>query len=382
MTSTEFDERLKRLHFGSYVFDYSPTGGPFIMTPRHREVMLKAMGEGKTVGAIIRSMMTDRLRELEADEAVRRDIKDVWAGSGVNGVQVTLGGLELNPSAWECVLRDAAYWHGRERIADDLSICLDAEGLLAAAAAGKTGVMLGTQDAAWIDDELLRLETLHNLGLRIVQLTYNNRNLLGDGCTERQQSGLSNFGIRVVKELNRLGIVVDVSHSGAGVTMDAIEASAAPVAITHSCCTAVAAHPRAKSDSVLRALAEREGYFGVVAVPFFIKPTGGATLDDMLDHLEHAAGIVGIDKVGIATDWGGWTPDMPTELSERSRAAFAPLGFRKSDMPVWGVSIPEFENWQSWPNLTAGLMRRGFDDREIAGIIGGNWLQFLRRAGL
>src|SRR5215204_5363054 len=133
------------------------------------------------------------------------------------------------------------------------------------AAAGKTGVILGTQDAAWIDDELLRLEILYDLGLRVVQLTYNNRNLLGDGCTERQQAGLSNFGIRVVKELNRRGIVVDVSHCGAGVTMDALEASEAPVAITHACCAAVAAHPRAKSDSVLRTLAEREGYFGVVA---------------------------------------------------------------------------------------------------------------------
>jgi membrane dipeptidase len=382
MTIAPDDERLKRVHFGSYVFDYSPTGGPFVMTPRHRKAMLKAIGEGKTVGRIIRAMMADQLLELKSDDAARRDVEDLWARSGVNGVQITLGGLELNPSAWESVLRDAAYWHRRARTGDDLAICLDAEGLLAAAAAGKTGVMLGTQDAAWIDDELLRLEILYDLGLRVVQLTYNNRNLLGDGCTERQQSGLSHFGLRVVKELNRFGIVVDVSHSGAGVTMDAIEASEAPVAITHSCCAAVAEHPRAKSDSVLRALAERQGYFGIVAVPFFIKPKGGATLDDMLDHLEHAVKTVGIDKVGIATDWGGWTPDMPTELSELSRAAFAPLGFRKADMPVWGVSIPEFEKWESWPNLTAGLMRRGFDDQEIAGLIGGNWLQFLRRVGL
>lgn len=376
------ESRIRRVHTDAFVFDFSPLGEPFVMTSRHRATLERLIGEKHAIPTILRRLLNDRLLELASSAESREHVARVWKDSGVNAVQVTLGGIELSPSDWEAVVRDAAHWVGRARASEDMQICTTADELTETFRARKVGLLLGLQDAAPIGKDLERINTLYNFGVRVVQLTFNTRNFLGDGCTERDQSKLSKFGVEVVRRFNELGIIVDVSHSGYLTTLDAIEISERPVAITHSSCQAVAAHPRAKSDEQLRALRDRDGYFGVLVVPFFVAPGGGANLEGIVRHVAHAANIVGIERVGIATDWGGWSPDFPREIQQLARAQLASHGFSQSEMPAFGEIIPEFAAWEQWPNLTQGLLAHGFSDEEVSGLIGGNWLKYMRRCGM
>lgn len=369
---------LKRVHHENFVFDFSPLGEPFVMTPDFTAAMHRELAAGAPIPQILRAMLDARIHELETQSAVRDEVRRVWRDSGVNGVQVTLGGLALSPSDWDSTLRDAAYWIRRVRAGGDMAICDNASDLRSAQAAGKVGLLLGMQDITQIGKDVWKLEMLRDFGTRVIQLTFNTRNYLGDGCTEREQSGLSKFGIDVVHRMNKLGIIVDVSHSGYNTTLDAIRHSHRPVAITHSSCQVVAAHPRAKSDEQLRALRDADGYIGMLCCPFFIKPQGGAVLADFLDHIEHAVTIVGVDKVGIGTDWGGWSPDYPQDIKALAQAKLASHGFAKGELD-FGDIIPEFDAWTSWSCITAGLLARGFSQQEVAGLIGGNWLSFMDR---
>jgi membrane dipeptidase len=350
------------------------------MTDRHREVMLAGLREDGTVSGTLRRMFSDRLAELSESPAVRRQVGEIWKRSGVNGVLVTLGALELDPSGWDAMIRDAAHWIHRERSVGDCSICTAAEEVESARQAGKLAVVLGTQDAAGIGRDLGRLETLYGLGTRVVQLTYNYRNFAGDGCLEPAQAGLSLFGRTLVRRMNELGVIVDVSHCGYRTTLDAIDASTVPVAISHSLCAALVDHPRAKSDEQLRALRSAEGYMGIVSVPYFLKPKGGATLQTMLDHVQHAVEIMGIERVGIATDWGGWTPDMPAELSRLAREQMSRLWANRKTASEYGTSLPEFDAWEKWPVITEALRSRGFDEAETAALVGRNWLHYMKRS--
>lgn len=367
-----------QLHHESFVFDYVPTGEPFLMTDRHQSVMEKALSQGWPIANVIRTMLSDRLLELECSEEVRGLVRKMWVASGVNGLQLTLGGQEYEIGQWDALIREIGYWHRRVRVGD-MRLCETADELERCHRDRVVGVMFGLQDTLGIGQDLDRLNVLRDFGVRVVQLTYNSRNWVGDGCTEPSAAGLSRFGIDFVRRLNELDIVVDLSHCGSRTTFDAIEHSTRPVAVTHACCAAIAEHPRAKTDDVLRALRDKDGFFGVLAVPFFLQPTGGADLDCMLRHLEHACQILTPQRVGIATDWGAWTPDLPPELAETSLTTFRAKGFSERDLPQFRVSIPEFKTWESWPNITTGLVSKGWSKHEVQGFVGGNWLSFLRR---
>lgn len=372
------EERARRLHFESFVFDFSPFGEPFIMTERQRRVMLEALCRKDSVAEVLYAMAMDRLAEMEEDADTREMVRKVWRDSGVNAIQVTLGAMEMGLDRWDAVVRDAARWHRRARIGD-IAICTTASELEAAFRGGQVGMVLGLQDTLCIGKDLSRLDTLYNLGVTVIQLTYNTRNFVGDGCTERNQSGLSRFGVELLRRLNQLGVVVDVSHSGYRTTIEAIELSEQPVAFTHSLCAALSPHARAKTDEQIRLLAEAEGYMGIVAVPFFLQPGGEAGVEDMMRHVAHAAELMGIDRVGIATDWGGWSTDVPSELQEAILEEFKRLGFRPEDGLQMNVALGEFVRWTDWYHITRGLVALGLTDEEIRGVLGGNWLAYYRR---
>jgi len=183
---------------------------------------------------------------------------------------------------------------------------------------------------------------------------------------------------------NELGIVVDVSHSGNGTRLDAIEHSEKPIAFTHVSCQGVAEHPRAATDEQLKALGESDGYVGIVAVPFFLVPDGDASVEDVARHVEHAAAIVGIERVGIGTDWGLWSPDFPQAIKDAAhKKLIVKQGkFSKRDVPSFNVPMGGLDGWESWSNITAALLKRGFSEQDTAGVVGGNWLTYLRRIGL
>ncbi|HAZ32021.1 MAG TPA: dipeptidase, partial [Dehalococcoidia bacterium] len=239
---------------------------------------------------------------------------------------------------------------------------------------GRRAVILNFQNTTHMGTDLDKLGFFYDLGVRIIQLTYNMRNFVGDGCTERTDCGLSNFGIQVVKRMNELGILVDLSHCGHKTTMDAIEISIRPVAFTHAFCRKLRQHDRGKTDEELKALAEKGGYCGIVVVPFFLAKES-PSLDHFLDHLEHAIELMGIDKVGVGTDWGVVYPEpLRARLNEEVKR----IGFREEHNVDWGAVTEGFNDWRDWPNITYGLVSRGYSDEEIKGILGGNFLNIFR----
>ncbi|HEY8531907.1 MAG TPA: membrane dipeptidase [Limnochorda sp.] len=377
--SEEQRERALRLHQESFVFDYIPPGEPIVMTPATERVMQEALRAGEPAPAVQDRMREARLEELARDPAVREMMREVWRRSGVNCVSATLGGLDHRLDPLERLWRDLGRWQRRFQVADDMVLCTTAGKVEEAWRAGRVGVILNLQNTDVIGQDLDRIRTLYNYGVRIIQLTYNTRNLVGDGCTERNPSGLSLFGVSVVRELNRQGIVVDLSHCSEPTAWDAIELSESPPCFTHAFCKALSDHDRGKTDEQLKAVAERGGYLGILAVPFFLSRDPAAGLEALLDHINHAVEIMGVDKVGIGTDWGGWTRDVPEPLREGLRRAFYAMGFRDEHGLQFGAALGEFVDYTDWPHITCGLVARGYSDDEIRGILGRNFLNYFRR---
>jgi membrane dipeptidase len=239
----------------------------------------------------------------------------------------------------------------------------------AAKTAGKTGFILGFQDTNPIVDKLHLLRVYHELGIRIIQLTYNFENRVGFGCQAPEDRGLTDFGRDVVVEMNRLGILIDLSHCGPRTTLDAIEYSEKPVAITHANAASQYAHPRNKSDEAIRACAARRGVIGAVSFPAMLTQNLPATLDDYVDAIDYLVGMVGVDHVGIGPDF---MEAMPREVAETVLAG----------LPVEVItcmqSIPPVQNFISavdMPNVTARLLARGYSAADTQKIMGGNWLR-------
>jgi membrane dipeptidase len=243
----------------------------------------------------------------------------------------------------------------------------------------KIGVMPGFQHTTFFENDLDRLEMFRNLGVRIVQITYNTRNAFGDGCLEPGNAGLSQAGVALIKRMNDLGIAVDVSHSGYRTTSDGIAASSKPVLVTHSGCAAVYAHPRNKPDEVMKALADRGGYFGVYLMPFLVASPTVPTRRHVLDHLVHAINICGADHVGVGSDGA----IQKVALTPAQQAAFeADVAQRKKS----GIGAPGEDRYPYVPDLNGPnhmeiigqeLARRGQPWSVVEKILGANFQRVL-----
>lgn len=238
---------------------------------------------------------------------------------------------------------------------------------------GKTGLYIYFQSPEPLETQRWRLRLFYELGLRMLQLTYNNRSLAGDGCAERTDSGLSEWGLVLVEECNRLGIGIDVSHSGYRTTMEAIEASRTPVLITHANARALCDNPRCKTDEQARACAARGGVIGVQALPSFISARDPRpTIEDMLDHLDHWVRLVGVDHVGLGLDF----------TNGHERDDYSLLGYKPEMYEhtwVGGVQqwIDGLGSLADLPNITERLLQRGYGEVDAAKIMGGNFVRVL-----
>jgi membrane dipeptidase len=320
----------------------------------------------------------DGLGEIHAtyDDALLDEIR----ASGLRGCVVTVGNPALQGAdAFDDMRKEIAEFD--QLIAARparLSKAVNAADLDRAAAQQTIGLVYYTQNATPLEDKVERLRALYDLGVRIVQLTYNTRNLLGDGCLERTNAGLSKFGLEVVARMNELRMLVDVSHSGAATTLDAIRHSRAPVAITHAGCQAVYQHPRNKSDAALRALARKGGVVGIYQINPYLGPKERNTLDDFLRHLEHALNVCGLDHVAIGSDREHRTiPDTPAEkqklIDELSRLRpVTAATFR------WPFFISELNHPRRMETIAAALTKRGHKAAAIDKLLGGNWYRLLR----
>ena len=237
----------------------------------------------------------------------------------------------------------------------------------------KTGIILGWQNTSAIEDRLDYLALFHELGLRIVQLTYNTQNLVGCGCYESRDSGLSDFGRDVLAEMNRLGILCDLSHVGPKTSEDAILASRQRVAYSHCLPAGLKAHPRNKSDEQLRLIAERGGFVGVTMFPPFLKKGTAATVDDYVEAIEYVINLCGEDIVGVGTDFTqGYDRAFFDWITHDKGTGRKLVEFGEIVNPEGMRTIGDF------PNLTAAMEKRGWSEARTAKVMGGNWLQLLK----
>jgi len=215
--------------------------------------------------------------------------------SGVTCVNVTVGPVGSRPSlvAFEGLVRDIAFWEQQlEAHPETLVKVRSSRDVDAARSGRRLGLVYGLQDGVSFQDDLARLDTLHGLGVRIIQPTYNLRNLLGDGCLEAANAGLSRLGHEAVERMDALRILVDLSHCGRATARDAMAAARRPVAFTHTACAALADHPRNRTDDELRALAQKGGVAGIYFMPY-LRPSGQPMAEDVVRHVEHAVNVAG-----------------------------------------------------------------------------------------
>jgi len=239
----------------------------------------------------------------------------------------------------------------------------------------KIGIMPGFQYTAFLEENPDRIETFRQLGVRIMQLTYNNRSIFGDGCLEPGNAGLSKAGVAAIKKMNELGVAVDLSHSGYRTTSEAIAESKKPVLISHSGCAAVYAHPRNKPDEILKALADRGGYFGVYLMPYLVASPTIPTREHVLDHVVHAINVCGADHVGIGSDGN----IQKTVLTAEQKANFDQDIARRKKL---GIGAPGEDRYPYVPDLNgpdhmeviaAELARRGQPVAVIEKVLGANF---------
>ena len=239
----------------------------------------------------------------------------------------------------------------------------------------KVGIMPGFQYTAFLEENPERIETFRDLGVRIMQLTYNNRSIFGDGCLEPGNAGLSKAGIAAVKKMNDHGVAVDLSHSGYRTTSDGIAESNKPVLVTHAGCAAVYAHPRNKPDEILKSLADRGGYFGVYLMPYLVASPTVPTREHVLDHLLHAINVCGVDHVGIGSDGS----IQKTVLTAEQRTAFDQDIARRKKL---GIGAPGEDRYPYVPDvngpdhmevIATELAKRGQPSPVIEKILGRNF---------
>ncbi|MEY2961178.1 MAG: hypothetical protein RLZ60_1008, partial [Pseudomonadota bacterium] len=246
---------------------------------------------------------------------------------------------------------------------------------------GRTAIFFGSQNPSCMEDDIGLIEILHTLGMRFMQLTYNNQSLLATGCYETEDMGLTRMGCEVVAEMNRVGMVVDMSHSGERSTLHAIEYSSRPIAITHA--NPYDWHPalRNKSDTVLKALGETEGMLGFSVYPHHLRDGSKCTLQSFCDMIVRTADVIGHGNIGIGTDlcqdqpdsiveWmrvGRWTKSIDYGEGSASNPGFPP-------MPEW------FKDNRDFGIIEAGLRAAGMDQAGVDGVMGSNWLRFFEKS--
>jgi membrane dipeptidase len=297
-----------------------------------------------------------------------------YRDSGLNIIHPAIG--IGGPNSFNDALQFFAAWNGFIADRADFFMRVDsANDIDRVKKSGKLGVILGLQNS----DHFRRpddVDFFRGLGQRVSQLTYNSRNLIGNGSTERRDEGISDFGVAIIERMNKVGMAIDVSHCGDRTTLDAFEISKKPVLITHSNCRALAGgHPRDKSDEAIKKVGATGSVMGITGVRMFVKNSEPTTIEDVLDHFDHVRNLIGAEHLGVGSDIDLYGYDaMPPELNKQLRASYkGSYGFREK-IDIEGLNHPK-----RMFDLTEGLIRRRYSDADIRGILGGNFTRVLKQ---
>ncbi|HEV7490217.1 MAG TPA: membrane dipeptidase [Rhodanobacteraceae bacterium] len=306
------------------------------------------------------------------------DLADVRA-SGVTTVNMTVGSVGSYARDYDGAIEQIAHWDNE--IAAHPKVLMkfhNAHDFAEAKRSGRLAIIYGFQDTTPFGEDLARLETFRNLGVKIVQLTYNRRNLVGDGCLEPGDAGLSLFGRDLVERMNAQDVLIDLSHCGRRTTDEAIAASKKPVAITHAGCAAVSDLPRNKNDATLRSLAEHGGVVGIYLMPY-LRTSGQPMAADVISHIEHALDICGEDHVGIGTDGtisavqltDEYKKAFADEIAERKKRGVSAPG----ETTAVYTFVPDLNTPRRFETIASLLAKRGKSERAIEKVLGGNFLR-------
>jgi len=301
--------------------------------------------------------------------------------SPLAAISVTVGAFGAQEFSYSNAVRDLARWQATFDLdGTPVTKVRTSADLDRLSQCNRLGVLLNLQNAAPLEGPVERTDTLFNLGIRQVQLTYNYRNLVGDGCLERANAGLSEFGRQLIGTLNNLGIAIDVSHCGHRTTLEAAEMSNRPVMASHTGAWRLYPHRRNKTDEELSAIAETGGVIGIYTVPFLLGEAP-VTLDTVIDHIAYVADKVGIDHVAIGAD----RPDYdPNEASREVWEAFwksQTFSATRDDAirAGWPPFVEGARYLADWGGLLNQMARRGFDAVSVRAVAGGNAWQFFKQ---
>jgi len=332
----------------------------------------------RAVAIVERSLVIDMLAVLKINfkpEAYANPLTEAeitqFKTCGITGFNNSIG--TGGPQAVEETLSFLAAWQGFcARNADLFCVVDKAADLDRAKAAGKCAVMMGLQNSEHFQ-KAADVKAFFELGQRTSQLTYNSQNLLGTGATDRVDGGVSDFGAEIIAAMNEIGMLVDASHCGDRTTLDAIELSKQPIAITHSNCRALNNHPRLKTDEAIKKLAAKGGVMGITGVRNFVRDREPTTIEHIVDHIDHVVKLVGIEHVGIGSDsdlngYDDMPADQRKELMESYKSSYA---FRDK------LDTDGFDHPKKVFDLTEALIRRGYGDSNIESVLGGNFRRLL-----
>jgi membrane dipeptidase len=361
------EEHARRLHGSSIVIDLHWQGpcSPDSWTPELEAELEEALG-GRTD--------MDFTYRFLARKAILGQLPAYHEGYVAAGV--TTGITECVLSGERQLLRDAYLasqltnsfdWTRRARSAEDIRAAKRAGGV------ALWGVCAFNQTRP---GQLELVDIAHELGmLDICELAYNRLTFIAAGCTERYDPGLSTFGLEFVRRCNQVGVIVDTAHTGKQSTLDACRASSQPVIASHSSAEELYRSDRAKSDDELRAIAATGGVIGIYAIPKFLADPGAGlqTIELMLDHLDYVVDLVGWQHVAVGTDWPLALP--PKLLGPLLTASSLANGFQPQHNVGTTATLAGFRDPRDWPNITRGLVARGYTDRQIAAIVGENFLR-------
>lgn len=295
-----------------------------------------------------------------------------FRNSGINAFHIALG--LGGPDAYLTTLKFVGGWNSFLAYHNEsLKRIQTTSDIDHAKATRKPGVIIGIQNSEHFRS-VNDVTEFYDLGQRVSQLTYNARNLIGNGSTERRDEGLSDFGVAIVEKMNQVGMAVDVSHSGDRTTLDALEASKKPVLFTHVNCRALSGHVRSKTDEAIRKCAAQGGVMGITGVRMFVKADEPTTVEHYLDHFDHVRKLTGPEYLGVGSDIDLHGYDAMPEMERKALHANykAAYKFREKD-DIEGINHP-----QRMFDVAEGLIRRKYPDPEIEGILGGNFKRVLK----
>lgn len=333
----------------------------------------------RTLRLVEEALVIDMLAPLKLEfspELIARPLSDrdraEFLSSGITGFHNSSG--IMGPNAHRDTLAWIAAWQGfAGRNSDVFSLVGVAEDLKKAKAAGKCAVIMGVQNSEHFRSaEDVKL--FYQIGQRCSQLTYNSQNLIGSGGTDRVDGGVSDFGAEIIAAMNDVGMLIDVSHCGDRTTLDAIDISPQPIAITHSNCRALTDHPRLKTDEAIKALAAKGGVMGVTGVRMFVRGAEPTNIGHVIDHIDHIVRLVGIDHVGIGSDadLNGYD-DMSPEANKQLRSYYkSSYAFREK------LDTDGFDSPTKIFDLVEALISRNYSDENIKAILGGNFFRLVK----